>query len=38
MARRGNPDYQPGAASFWEDQTAQTFNWLQSPVVNRPTT
>jgi hypothetical protein len=27
MARRVNPDDQPGAASFWEDQTAQTFNW-----------
>jgi hypothetical protein len=38
VARRVNPDYQPAAATFWEDQTAQTVNWLQSPVVNRPTT
>jgi hypothetical protein len=38
MARRVNPDDQPAAATFWEDPTAQTVNWLQNPVVNRPTT
>jgi hypothetical protein len=35
VARRVNPEYQPAAVTFWEDQTAQTFNWLQSLVVNR---
>jgi hypothetical protein len=34
MARRVNPDYQP-AAAFWEHQSAQPFDWSQSPVVNR---
>jgi hypothetical protein len=35
MARRVNPDYQPAAAAFWEQQSAHPFDWSQSPVVNR---
>jgi hypothetical protein len=35
IARRVNPDFAPAAADLWQHQTATTFSWATSPVVNR---
>jgi hypothetical protein len=35
IARRINPNYQPGTEEFWDQQKAQRFNWESSPIVNR---